>query len=150
MKKYLLAACALLATPASAAPIISIYSYHPALPATVSAAFTLTNSSYVTGNLSFLSNYGSPHPTATITGNGQTINFVTTLLSKPLDTLSLSSTLLSAGSYTLYIKTKDTDLITGGLNATAAPEPAVWSLMILGLGATGFAMRSKRRQIKAA
>gem|GEM_PF-5495364 len=47
----------------------------------------------------------------------------------------------SRGSYLLTISGPGTATIGG-----AVPEPATWAMMILGIGAVGFAMRSAKRR----
>jgi hypothetical protein len=56
--------------------------------------------------------------------------------------------LLHAGDY--YIKidyvAKTNELLTGGFDVSAVPEPASWSMMLLGAGAIGAVMRGGRRR----
>lgn len=40
-------------------------------------------------------------------------------------------------------------VITGAINAPAIPEPGTWALMITGFGATGVALRRRRRALAA-
>lgn len=59
------------------------------------------------------------------------------------------TTLLSNGGLAINLTgTSWSEATSGSVNVTAVPEPGTWMLMILGLGAVGFAMR--RRQTVSA
>jgi hypothetical protein len=60
---------------------------------------------------------------------------------------------LAAGTYYLKVigtSGSKTAGYAGTLAFTAAPEPAAWSLMIIGFGAVGFAMRRQRATYRVA
>lgn len=64
---------------------------------------------------------------------------------------SLTDT-LNPGSY--YIKVdfiaQNNELLTGGLDVSAVPEPGAWSLMLIGFGGLGFALRRRAAKLAAA
>lgn len=66
-----------------------------------------------------------------------------------LEGWGLDDTLIAAGNYTLFVNGKNTK--TGSLGGTitiaAVPEPATWSMMIIGFGAVGFSLRRKRKTV---
>lgn len=78
------------------------------------------------------------------------INVPATAFSTDLDeTRRLSNTLISAGTYRLRVQgTPGTQNGAFGGSvafvAGAVPEPATWLMMLLGFGAIGFSMRSKK------
>lgn len=82
-------------------------------------------------------------------GLGAGIDF-TPIISGVVEFRTLSSTLLSAGSYTLSVAgtSGNEGSYAGDLSFAAVPEPATWGLMILGFGMVGGAMR--RRAVKTA
>ena len=51
---------------------------------------------------------------------------------------------LGAGTYTLYVPTTSVgEALSGTVSVAAVPEPAVWSLMILGFAGIGGALRRR-------
>jgi hypothetical protein len=85
------------------------------------------------------------NPTGTISLGGLTGNGV-------IEQTNLQPILLSAGNFVFNFmgtKTAGAGSASGTItvtNANAIPEPGTWALMLLGFGATGFAMRRNRRR----
>ncbi|WP_232474085.1 PEPxxWA-CTERM sorting domain-containing protein [Sphingomonas sp. MA1305] len=104
-----------------------------------SATAFLLNSAYFTGA------YGDQ--SVTVTG----YNGLTQVFSETFDTLISSPTLHSFNAVPITsfsFVSPNSQVVIDNLNlspATAAvPEPATWALMILGMGAVGFAMRRRK------
>jgi hypothetical protein len=60
---------------------------------------------------------------------------------------------LTAGTYYMEVDTVSVpkELVTGGLTLlSSVPEPAAWTMMLLGFGALGAAVRSRRRSAATA
>src|SRR5579862_4089416 len=58
---------------------------------------------------------------------------------------------LAPGDYYLELSTvaAPKELVTGGIKLFAVPEPATWSLMLLGVGALGAQLRRRRQAVVA-
>jgi hypothetical protein len=56
---------------------------------------------------------------------------------------------LSAGSYYVQVDPADIaksgETVNGSLTVTVVPEPASWTMMILGLGGLGATLRGRRK-----
>ena len=65
--------------------------------------------------------------------------------------LRLNSQTLVAGQYTLSfdVNGSNTGAFTGNITISPLPEPATWAMMLLGFGAIGLTVRSRRRQVLA-
>ena len=67
---------------------------------------------------------------------------------------SIAATLqknLPVGNYFLQVDTISVkgELISGAIEVFAVPEPAAWTLMLVGVGGLGYALRSRRKLAKA-
>lgn len=100
---------------------------------------------------------------STQTGPGTNVNFATNSVrfnnvilsvvsSGAVELQQLINQPVAAGSQTLSIKgfAQALGSYAGTVTFASAPEPATWSLMILGMGAVGFAMRRRRVSVKVA
>jgi hypothetical protein len=61
-------------------------------------------------------------------------------------------TQLAAGTFTLNINGTNTDgpgTLSGTVTAGAVPEPATWAMFLMGFGAVGYSMRSRKVGYKA-
>lgn len=145
-------------TSAHAAPTIV---YSPVVNGTFSAGFfnVLTGKSFNNSFASFT--VGAAGAGDTLTGSlssSSAISFSTAGLYKGTTLISsfvgdsLTPVVLSEGTYFLKFVGTDTPPASyaGTLNFSAVPEPAAWSLMILGFGAVGFAMRRQRATYRVA
>ena len=80
----------------------------------------------------------------TVTGDKTNMNYV-------LEHLTFTST---GGANSLSFLSQDVGspygAVVGGISISAVPEPATWTMLILGFGAVGFMLRSTRRRALAA
>ena len=96
---------------------------------------------------------GSPEPIQFDLYSGTPSGSHTFLQTSPVSTSSFLALDLTPGNYFIQIKpsyiAKNGEVDSGSV-ITAVPEPAAWSLMILGVTAIGGALRSRRRPVPAA
>ena len=123
-----------------------------ALP-TFSGSFTFNNT--VADLYNIVINTSTPGITftsATLTGPGGPF----TLSPFPDNTsLKLANTMLGVGTYTFNFAGNNTNsptgeikaagALTGNVTITPLPEPATWAMMLLGYGAIGLTVRSRRK-----
>ena len=127
-----------------------------ALP-TFSGSFTFNNTLADLYNIVIsTSTPGITFSAVTLTGPGGPY----TLSPFPDNTsLKLANTFLSTGTYTFSFTGNNTNPPTGDVNAAGAltgnvtitplPEPATWAMMLLGFGAIGLSVRSRRKSALA-
>jgi hypothetical protein len=122
------------------------YGMNPVSSPTFSGSFSLTNTA--AGLYSIVLNTSSPGVTfdsATLTGPGGPY----TLGLFPDNTsLKLFPTQIAAGDYVFSFTghAGASGTLTGNVTITSAvPEPGTWAMMLLGFGAIGLAIRSRRR-----
>lgn len=125
-------------TPGTSGKFTDTYTF--SFPTAGTASITLT--SMITGlktNVNFLHNGVKFNGTSLATISSGVVELLT-LVNQPvaagLQTLSVSGSAQKFGSY------------SGIVSFASVPEPASWALMIVGLGAVGYAMR--RRSAKVA
>jgi hypothetical protein len=66
--------------------------------------------------------------------------------------LKLSNALLGVGDYMFSFTGNNTNAsgtLTGNVTISAVPEAGTWGLMLLGFGAIGLTMRTRRRTVLA-
>lgn len=129
-----------------------------ALP-TFSGSFTFNNT--VADLYNIVINTSTPGITfssATLTGPGGPFS----LSPFPDNTsLKLANTMLGVGTYTFSFAGNNTNsptpgsniqaagALTGNVTITPLPEPATWAMMLLGFGAIGLSVRSRRKPVLA-
>lgn len=118
-----------------------------------SFAFTLNNAVNTNGQVSTISlftllniNFSSIY----IDVNDAAHSFVKTSNDPAPETWALTPIGLSSGAHTLFVNGNLANgpgnaSYAGTLNIAAVPEPGTWALMLLGFGAIGLTMRSRRR-----
>ena len=126
------------------------FGQNPVSSPTFTGSFSLTNT--VSGIYSIVLGTSSPGVTfdsATLSGMGNTY----TLGFFPDDTsLKLWPTQISAGEYVFSFTghAGPSGTLTGNLTISQAlPEPGTWAMMLLGFGAIGLTVRSRRRATSA-
>ena len=87
-----------------------------------------------------LDQFGNPFTTTASVGNGS--NFFSALASNGEVIRSISFDAAGTTGFTDIRQVR----ITPAIGSSPVPEPATWALMLLGFGATGFAMRRTRRR----
>ena len=127
---------------------------------TLSQSFTLKAGGTITGYAGFLSNDYTPYnDDAYVAVNG--ISLLTWDVAGVGDYgasgwIPFSFTAITAGVYTLELgvanrvdNKQSSQAVIDGVQVSGAvvPEPASWALMVLGFGAAGTALRSRRRQV---
>ena len=123
-----------------------------ALP-TFSGSFTFNNTVADLYNIVISSSTpGITFSSVSLTGPGGPYGFS---LFPDNTSLKLANTFLATGSYTLNFSGNNTNPPTGDISAAGAltgnvtitplPEPATWAMMLLGFGAIGLTVRSRRK-----
>lgn len=117
---------------------------------TFTGSFTFTND--IANLYTIVLNTSTPGVTfssASITG-GTCTPATCTLGAFPDDTsLKLANALLGVGSYTFSFTGNNSNVggaLSGNVTISAVPEAKTWALMLLGFGAIGMTMRSRRRR----
>jgi hypothetical protein len=115
-----------------------------------SGSFDFSND--IAGVYTIVLNSSTPGVTfsgASVTGPGGPF----TLLPFPDDTsLKLANALLGVGDYTFSFtghNSNESGTLTGNVTISAVPEAGTWALMLLGFGAIGLTMRTRRRTVLA-
>jgi hypothetical protein len=61
------------------------------------------------------------------------------------------TTILPAGTYTVYIpSTTPNEALTGSVSVAGVPEPAVWAMMLVGMGMIGGVLRRRSNPVSLA
>ena len=97
------------------------------------------------------SSSGIDFTSAILTGPGGPYELVEEFDNGISEFWNLSSLFLEAGTYTLTITgdNRSTGSLGGTVTINAVPEPGTWSMMLLGFGAAGYAMRRRRAPVLA-
>jgi hypothetical protein len=126
------------------------FGQNPVPSPTFSGSFSFSND--VAGLYTIVLNTSTPGITfsgASVTGPGGPF----TLTPFPDDTsLKLSNALLGVGDYMFSFTGNNTNAsgaLTGNVTISAVPEAGTWGLMLLGFGAIGLTMRTRRRAVLA-
>jgi hypothetical protein len=126
------------------------FGQNPVSTPTFSGSFDFSND--VAGLYTIVLNTSTPGVTftgASVTGPGGPF----TLLPFPDDTsLKLANALLGVGDYTFSFTGNNSNAsgaLTGNVTISAVPEAGTWALMLLGFGAIGLTMRTRRRTVLA-
>jgi hypothetical protein len=115
-------------------------------------SFTLTEASTVIFTLSTsFAPIDFTNVFVTNSGGGTVFTFGGTA-GDPNPELLNGTTQLAAGTFTLNILGRNTDgpgTLGGTVTAGAVPEPATWAMFLMGFGAVGYSMRSRKVGYKA-
>ncbi len=131
------------------------FGQNPTTSSAFTASFNIVNT--LAGVYSIIlgtSDLNTTFTSATLTGPGACVAGCALSLFPDSTNLKLFPTSLLAGTYNFSLAGNNT--VVGGsftgnvtINESAVPEPGTWGMMLLGFGAMGVTLRSRRRQVFA-